>query len=265
MGQDESTKHWTAELGRVRTDVAALAKRMEQPQEIDTSSSLAADDKGFPSIRLASTVGYKIAVSAEHLDFALRSIKSLGTSPTAQLTLLRTALLAASHAATLLEGDRTQRRGRALKLRADDLRGQLTMIRASAAISPVSAAATSELTTYLTEQQSELQVTADDLGLTIDVRKFTFNHTGAVVEAAKRAYPTRPETVSLVERIWRLGSSAAHAERSFASRRGVATLLAPGFGQLKADLADLGMAAVASWAILHRTVQGFDLRRTAHY
>jgi hypothetical protein len=91
---------WERRLGRIADAASQWQQTMSrEPPTVEPGSDLAGDDAEFAGLSVSNLVGYSLAAATEHLDFTLSVMKQTSTLyPTAYLTVLRTSLLAASHA-----------------------------------------------------------------------------------------------------------------------------------------------------------------------
>ncbi|KFF58044.1 hypothetical protein JF66_21590, partial [Cryobacterium sp. MLB-32] len=159
----------------------------EEPSKPERGSPLAGDDAGFNELSVSNLASYSMATSTEPLDFCLSMMAKTQTMfPSAYLTVLRTALLTASHAAWILAPKSRQgRQMNALRLTADDVRSQVAMVRtAYVSDASVGKAKDAELL-RLTRHQARLQEIADALGLKSDVTKPLVNNTAIIEEVAR--------------------------------------------------------------------------------
>lgn len=220
MPSDEHTA-WEARLGRI-AEAAALwrEKTSREPDVIEPGSDLAGDDSGFLGFSVSNLVGYSLAAATEHLDFTLSVMKATSTLyPTAYLTVLRTSLLSASHAAWILEPDqRAERQLRALEFLADDLRAQLVMVRETFITSESARASKDKMIALLLARQADLQPIADALRPGLQVEKCQVNNT-RIIEVVAQATHDENLAIGGVNAIWRTGSAAAHGSRGFATMR----------------------------------------------
>jgi hypothetical protein len=260
---------WEARLGQM-SDVASQWQQTmsSEPASIESGSDLAGDDAGFASLNVSSLVGYSLAAATEHLDFTLAVMRQTSTLyPTAYLTVLRTALLAASHAAWILAPDeRAERQTNALELLADDLRTQLTMVKA--AITPTDSArsAKEKMIETLVARQEELQPIADILKPGLQIAKCRINNTN-IIESVAQSTHDEKLVVGGVNMVWRNESAAAHGARSFAIMRLHQNEIVEGesgtkYSKLQGDLVnDVGPASASATLALSFAFKMHDIRR----
>ena len=155
---------WLQRLDRISLTVDAWRKRAENPTTPAQGSSLAADYTDGLSVE--NPVWYSMCISSEHLDFAIDAMRATSTMyPTAYMTVARTAFVAAVNAVWVLAPSaRQERRERALKLRADDLRAQVTSFRDMKIPDGKPEDARADLLDQLRERQTGLQSAATALG-----------------------------------------------------------------------------------------------------
>jgi hypothetical protein len=104
---DDISPDWQARMGRVRDAVADWRSKLLDPPAVADGSPLAGDDKAFPSMPCSQLAWWGISVAVEHLDATIRALDqqvSVGGPilPSANFTVLRAALVGASHAVALL-------------------------------------------------------------------------------------------------------------------------------------------------------------------
>ncbi|EYT56663.1 hypothetical protein H490_0101570 [Leucobacter sp. UCD-THU] len=221
-------------------------------------------------LTVESSIWYSMCISSEHLDFALDAMRATGTMyPTAYMTVTRTAFVAAVNAVWLLAGkSRQERRERALKLRADEIRIQIVALREMTIPDGKPDAARNELIGQLRERQTTLQEAAALIGVDEDVTKMRFNQTKAIDWVAKHMHGLAdPLLIGATQSIWRSGSAAAHAQMQFGimrmSQNEVVTDVAGGrIMQLRGNLeTDVGPAIVGATLTLNEAFRLYDLRR----
>lgn len=265
--QDQSAE-WSRRLGRVASIVATWRERAENPLPVEDGSSLAVD--AVDGLTVESSVWYSMCVSSEHLGFALDTMQATGTMyPTAYMTVTRTAFVAAVNAVWLLAGtSRQERRERALKLRADEIRVQIVALRDMAVPDGRPDAARDELIEQLRERQTKLQKAATLIGVTEDVTKMRFNQTKAIDWVAEHMHGVAdPLLIGATQSIWRSGSAAAHAQMQFGiMRMGQNEVVSDVAGgqimRLRGNLeTDVGPAIVGATLTLNEAFRLYDLRR----
>lgn len=262
---------WPLRLVRMSTAVDAWRKRTEDPVAPEPRSSLATDS--IEGLNVENLIWYSMCISAEHLDFALDAMRATSTMyPTAYMTVARTAFVAAVNAVWVLApSSRQQRRERALELRADDLRTQLTAVRDVKMPQDVSEAARTEFVEQLRERQADLQKVATALGIKQGVAKIRFNQTRAIDWVAERMHGVDNDLlIAGTQFVWRSGSAAAHAQYHFGIMRmdrSEVTREEPGSSivKLRGDLeTDVGPALAAATMTLSEAFRLYDLRRVRH-
>lgn len=192
---------WEKRLGRIADAARQWQEGISgEPATIEAGSDLAEDDVGFEGFGVSHLVGYSLAAATEHLDFTLNVMKLTSTLyPTAYLTVLRTSLLAASHAAWILSPDqRSERQLRALQFLADDVRAQLVMTREALATTDRAHAAKDKMIALLVSRQAELQPIADALKPGLQIAKCQINNTkdhriSSASDSRRRPRPRRRE------------------------------------------------------------------------
>ncbi|HRP99120.1 MAG TPA: hypothetical protein PK781_01520 [Terrimesophilobacter sp.] len=260
---------WQRRLGRMAFAIEAWRKRAEAPQAPESGSSLAAD--ALDGLNVESLSWYSMCVSSEHLEFAIDAMRATSTLyPTAYMTVARTAFVAAVNAVWVLAPpSRQMRRERALRLRADDLRAQLTSFRDMVLPDGKPDQARAQLLARLRQRQVQLQAVASKLDVPEDVGKMRFNQTEAIDWVAQHMHDEQI-LVGATQSIWRSGSAAAHAQYHFALMRldrNEAASNGDGSSlmKLRGDLEnDVGPALAAGTLTLSEAFRLYDLRRTNH-
>lgn len=266
MERDDEHRAWEQRLGRIAQAAASWQALTRQPPAVEVGSELGEDR--LPALDVAGIVWFKIAIAAEHLSFFSDVIRATSTLyPTSYLTVLRTGLLAASHAAWVLNpAESAARRFRALRLEAEDLRAQVAMIRGPWPLSSDLERIRDADLLKLAERQDRLAATAASIGVREDVRRIKVDTTDAIANAAG-FLRSDPVASSGVQLLWRTGSAVAHAQRSHALLRlDRSELVSHGEGvssyQLRGDLVrDIGPAAAAVFLMLGEALRLWDLRR----
>jgi hypothetical protein len=271
--QPESTEgnEWLMRLDRISEAVDAWRRRAENPMSSEPGSSLAADS--VDGLSVENPVWYSMCISSEHLDFAIDAMRATSTMyPTAYMTVARTAFVAAVNAVWILAPPiRQERRERALRLRADDLRVQITSFRDMQIPEGKPEEARTGLLGQLRERQANLQKVATALGVQEDVTKMRFHQTGAIDWVAQRMHGVDDDLlIGATQAIWRSGSAAAHAQYHFGIMRlDRNELIREESGgsivRLRGDLVnDVGPAIAAATMTLSEAFRLYDLRRVVH-
>lgn len=271
--QPESTEgnEWLMRLDRISQAVDAWRRRAENPMSSEPGSSLAADS--VDGLSVENPVWYSMCISSEHLDFAIDAMRATSTMyPTAYMTVARTAFVAAVNAVWILAPPtRQERRERALRLRADDLRVQITSFRDMQIPEGKPEEARTGLLGQLRERQANLQKVATALGVQEDVTKMRFHQTGAIDWVAQHMHGVDDDLlIGATQAIWRSGSAAAHAQYHFGIMRlDRNELIREESGgsivRLRGDLVnDVGPAIAAATMTLSEAFRLYDLRRVVH-
>lgn len=262
---------WLGRLDRIAKAVEVWRARAEEPIAPERGSSLAADS--MTGLNVHSPVWYSMCVASEHLDFAIDAMRATSTMyPTAYLTVARTAFIAAVNAVWVVAPrSRQVRRERALRLRADDLRAQVTSFDGLRVPHGNPEDARAEFVGQLRERQQSLQGVATVLGLREDVAKMRLNQTKAIDWVAEHMHDAKDDLlIGATQSIWRTGSAAAHGQYHFGLMRfersdpiaaegnhSVARL----YGHLDNDV---GPALAAGAMTLSEAFRIYDLRRASH-
>ena len=269
--QQAEGNEWLRRLDRISLVVDAWRKRAENPTSPEPGSSLAADS--MEGLSVENPIWYSMCISSEHLDFAIDAMRATSTMyPTAYMTVARTAFVAAVNAAWVLAPSaRQERRERALRLRADDLRVQMTSFRDMKIPDGKPEEARTGLLEQLRERQAGLQVVATALGMTEDVTKIRFNQTKAIDRVTEHMHGVDDDLlIGATQAVWRSGSAAAHAQYHFGIMRVDRNEIVRDAGggsvvRLRGDLeSDVGPALAAATMTLSEAFRLYDLRRVSH-
>lgn len=269
--QQLEDNEWLRRLDRISDVVDAWRKRAENPMLAEAGSSLAADS--IEGLSVENPVWYSMCISSEHLDFAIEAMRATSTMyPTAYMTVARTAFVAAVNAVWVLAPSTRQvRRERALKLRADDLRVQMTSFRDMQIPQGKPAEARTGLLKQLAERQASLQEVATTLGINEDVAKTRFQQTKAIDWVARHMHGVDDDLlIGATQAVWRSGSAAAHAQYHFGVMRldrNEVVREGPDSStvRLRGDLDnDVGPALAAATMTLSEAFRLYDLRRVSH-
>lgn len=210
-----------------------------------------------------------MCISSEHLDFAIDAMRAKSTMyPTAYMTVARTAFVAAVNSVWVLApSSRQVRRVRALRLRADDLRVQVTSFREMRVSEGKPGKARTGLLEQLRVRQAGLQRVATTLGVKESVAKMKFNQTEAIDWVAEHLHGVDDDLlIGATQSIWRSGSAAAHAQYHFGvmrvDRNEVVREESGGqIMRLRGDLdRDVGPALAAAAMTLNEAFRLYDLR-----
>jgi hypothetical protein len=214
-----------------------------------------------------------MCISSEHLDFAFDAMRATGTMyPTAYMTVARTTFTAAVNAVWLLAPSaRQDRRERALRIRADDLRVQVTSFRDMNIPAGKPEESRTGFLKRLRERQASLQMAATELGLAEDATKIRFNQTEAIDCVAEHMQGVDDDLlIGATQAIWRSGSAAAHAQYHFGvmrvDRNEVVREESGGsIVRLRGDLEnDVGPALAEATMTLNEAFRLYDLRRATY-
>lgn len=254
---------WEQRLGKIEAVVALWQERTKSPLVIPSGSALCGDDR--PELMVSNIAWYPLVVAVEHLDFTISMMRATGTMyPTSYMTTLRTALLTASQAAWILSpAQRAIRRGRAMRLRFQDLDDQLKLVNSAWALTTEQEAARALDVEQLKKQLEECRNVATSLELPKS-STVNLNNTEVITEAAKQLH-NHTKAASGTQLLWRTGSAAAHGQRAYAIMRMNRNLVQDHRGrkvmQLRGDLVqDVGPAAAAAALVAKEAFRLFDLR-----
>ncbi|WP_029145537.1 hypothetical protein [Microbacterium luticocti] len=231
------------------------------------------DQGSIEGLSVENPVWYSMCISSEHLDFALDTMRATSTMyPTAYMTVARTAFVAAVNAVWVLAPPtRQERRERALRLRADDLRVQVTSFRDMQVPEGKPEEARNGLLEQLRERQASLQKVATALGVQEDVAKMRFHQTGAIDWVAQHMHGVDDDLLlGATQALWRSGSAAAHAQFHFGVMRFdrnevVHEESGSSIVRLRGDLEnDVGPAIASATMTLSEAFRLYDLRSVSH-
>lgn len=266
--QEDAEAGWPLRLGRMSTAIDAWRNRAKNPESSEPGSSLAADS--VDGLNVENLIWYSMCISSEHLEFAIDAMRATSSMyPTAYMTVARTAFVAAVNAVWVLAPpSRQERRERALVLRADDLRTQVTFIR-EMRLPPGVARSTRDATiAQLRERQAGLQAVATSLGVTLEVPKIRFNQTTAIDWVAEHMHGVDNDLlIGATQAMWRSSSAAAHAQYQFGIMRTDRNEVLEGetgdaVVRLRGDLeSDVGPALAVAVMTLNEAFRLYDLRR----
>ncbi|MCT9620368.1 hypothetical protein [Curtobacterium sp. C2H10] len=262
---DQSHESWDQRVTRMAETTDQWSIRTNDAPPILPGSALGGDD--HPGLHVSGIAWYAMVVAVEHLEFTFSAMRATGTLyPTAQMTALRTALLTGSQAVWVLAPTlRAERRAHAMRLQMQDSRDELAMVRGLSALDATQAALRAETEANLEQRQVDRKNVATKLALPSSaVAKL--NNTDVIAEASSFVHPEGNQTLnSGVSLLWRMGSAAAHGQRSYAVTRagrnerrtdGRDTIV-----ELRGDLArDIGPSAAAAVLTVSEAFRLFDLR-----
>lgn len=269
LPRDSEHREWEARLDKVARGVDGWSARVASPEPIDQKSSLGADS--LPGLDVAESVWYSMCVAWEHLAFAMGAMRATGTLyPSAYVTVARTALLAAVNAVWVLSpSSRLERRRRAIRLRADDLRNQRTAIEEFPAPDKEEESARDELLVLIADRQDTLQGAATAIGVVEDVRKMKMDQTQVMSRVEEHLRSADADGTMFLREMWRLASAAAHAQFHYGAARaelqGEAEQYGSAVAHFRGELSrDTGPAIAAAAFVLNEAFRLYDLRRVPH-
>jgi hypothetical protein len=226
MSADKSDEHlaWERHLGKVLDDVNAMEERFrgEPPHPPPGSALYGDEDDRFGGLSVFGDAWYRMAVSWEHLDFCLSSMRSTRNIwPTANQTVLRSSVNAAAHAVWILSPKRRQERQlRALRVECEDIIIRRNLLKAAVAVVGELDADDQRALADIEATLAQIAAHAQHLGAgDVDPEKWRPNATDIVIAAGKAADPDDPRKQSTLIWLWRLSSSAAHGTRTLAMLR----------------------------------------------
>ncbi|PLA10908.1 hypothetical protein [Corynebacterium riegelii] len=265
-----SHQEWEQRLGKMSGTIHQWRERVKNPVAPEPGSSLAAD--GMDGLNVEGAAWYLMCVSVEHLDFVFETMERTRTMhPSVYMTIVRTAYISGMNALWILSGStRLERRQRVLRLRAEDLRGQLTAINGFTTAVEAEDVKDRKLQ-EIQEQQSELQSLASKLDIAENVRTMRVNQTKVITDSipAITGEDDGPFADSL-RYIWRSGSAAAHGQYHFgASRVGPEDVVSSAGGKSTVRLTgslegDVGPAVAGAYLVLQYVFKLYDARRVKY-
>lgn len=266
--QTSENNDWLRRIEAMSKAVDVWQSRATNPPPVEPGSSLAADS--VEGLNVENPVWYSMCISTEHLKFAIDAMRATSTMyPTAYLTVARTAYVAAVNAVWVLAPPmRQDRRERALRVRADGLRLQMSALRSMQLPDGKPDEARNGVIAQLRQRQSELQSVAERLGMKENVTKMKFNQTSAIDWVVRHMHGADEGfLVGANQSVWRSGSAAAHGQYDFGvMRQGSNEVVRTDDGgsvvRLRGDLDnDVGPALGASFVALTEAFRLYDLQR----
>lgn len=260
-------REWEQRLGSMSGLVHQWRERIKKPEGPEPDSSLAADE--MEELSVEGTVWYLMCVSIEHLDFVFETmIRTRTMYPTIYMTLVRTAYITGVNALWILSGEtRKERRQRVLRLKAEDLRVQLT------AINGFTTVENSEVTKEqkiqeIRERQAKLQRLATKLGVEEKVQTMRVNQTNVINDTIPAVVREDDgQLANALRYIWRSGSAAAHGQYHFGlDRVGPEDVVSSEGGKSTVRLTgslegDVGPAVSGAFLVLQRVFELYDSSR----
>lgn len=243
---------------------------MEKPVAPEPGSSLVAD--GMNGLDIEGAAWYLMCVSVEHLAFVFETMRRTRTMhPSVYMTIVRTSYISGVNALWILSGaTRKERRQRALRLRAEDLRVQFTAINDFATLEETEDAKNQKVRN-IRERQSALQELATKLDIVENVRTMRLHQTRVIADILPVI--TGEENGLLADGlryIWRSASAAAHGQYHFgADRVGPEDVVSSKGGKSTVRLTgslenDVGPAIAGVYLILQHVFELYDARRVKY-
>lgn len=260
-------EEWKQRIAAMIAPVTQWSARTKTPQVPEPGSSLAGDN--MDGLDVEAVVWYLMCISVEHVDFAITALVKVGLVPTAYMSIVRTAYIAGVNALWVLMGKtRRERRLRALRLAAEDLKVQVAAIN-DFRTGEDTKAAKDQAINDLRARQDALQFIAEELDSTEDVRKMKVDQTGNVATIISESEDTKKDVdfANGLRHIWRSGSAAAHAQHHYGhSRIGRDNVVGKEGGKhvvmLTGDLSkDVGPAIAGAVLTLGRVFELYDAGR----
>ena len=260
---DPEWEAWQERLGRIGTAVGLWQQRTKTAPDIPAGSALRGDD--LPELMVSNIAWYPLVIAVEHLGFTISAMRATGEMyPTSYMTTLRTALLTASQVIWVLSPDpRATRRGRAMRLRIQDLEDQLKLVNSAWGLNAEQEAARRRDVEQLKGDLDGCRATVESLELPRGSAS-GINNTDIITETAKHLHDD-PKLASGTQLLWRTGSAAAHGQRTYATMRMNRNVYKEERSrkvmQLRGDLVqDVGPAAAAATLATNEAFRLFDLR-----
>lgn len=267
---DVTAADWDRRLTAMAAQADEWSERTNNAPRTNVNSALGGDD--VPGLHVSGIAWYAMVVAVEHLEFTFRAMRATGTVyPTAQMTALRSALLTASQAVWILAPrPRLDRRSHAMRLQMQDLSDELAMVRGLSELSPDQSTAVYETVAKLEDRKARLKDLSAELALRPSATA-RLNNTDIVASAARFVHADGEKTLtSGVPLLWRIGSAAAHGQRSYAITRASRNIRradgAQTIVELRGDVArDIGPSAGAAVLTVAAAFQLFDLRNSGSH
>ncbi|MEU1172114.1 hypothetical protein [Streptomyces microflavus] len=270
-------KEWEARLGRMRKAAAIWSARASGddsgPPKVEAGSSLAGDDRLFPSHPVSSVAWHGLLTAVEHLEFALDSMAKTQTAyPAAYFTVLRAGLLGAAQAVWVLEpAQRRERQMRGLEAAMTNYDEQRKMLNSLTAADAEQQRDLDQAVARMKDRLNDVAAAAVQIGCEpAKASKIKLVATDVIKEAASKALSmTGGREAEYAMHLWRMGSGHAHGH-AYTRYLQIDTesLIQEADGRLwgrtTATTENLGLAASA---VVIMTKEGFELydRRRSNF
>ncbi len=226
---DDMSPDWQVQLARFRDAVSRWRLMLLDPPSVVEGSPLAGDDKTYPPMPCSQVAWWAISVAVEHLDATIRALDQQVSSggpilPSANFTVLRAALVGASHAVVVLgPSSRADRTTAGLQIAHEEYK-QALRFRERVLKSP-GLTEHARLMSGGTDRLAHLKGRLADVSALLAARKAPTRLTDtAIIERAAGLVHTAGEENSQLLQLalqmeWALGSGAAHGRMLMALHR----------------------------------------------
>lgn len=264
---------WMKSLHAIAPRVEEWVTSWELLPDAEPGSAMKGDEVGW--LQPGHSAAYQIDVAAEHLHFSLSSLLSgQSISPTAHLTIGRTAYMTAFNAAWILAPAlRKERQERAFRLKAKEVKESLS------ALTDFPVGGNWDAITNIEKQRLEdkcarLHEIGQRIHPHLDPKKHQINQTDVIQKVAHDLFSGDSEEDQLIrstmQQLWRMSSASAHgyyhhslsriempSEENSSVPRGMGILSA------KVDT-DVGPLLFVAYLVLKRAIELYRERCTNH-
>lgn len=255
-------------LGRMAREISKLRTLTTDVLTVEPHSSLIRDDAAFPRYPASSLAWQGIGSAVDHLDMMICTLEATRTAfPFGYHTLARTGLIGAARALWVLDGTRTERIGRALRMAHDEYRQERAALTDTRSLFPDLATDCDQRMTLLDRRMAEARTAGTQIGMTDREVRDKPKDTEIIGHVARRFAIGEPEPDNITASYvlgWRDGSGIAHAMLWPALRRSVPIRQAgPGRShhKLTTDIDEIAHAAARVHLLTDKAVELFDRRR----
>ncbi|MET3944291.1 hypothetical protein [Corynebacterium mucifaciens] len=264
---------WMKSLHAIAPRVEEWMASWELLPDIEPGSALKGDEVDW--LQPGHSAAYQIDIAAEHLHFSLSSLLSgQSISPTAHLTIGRTAYMTAFNAAWILApASRKERQERAFRLKAKEVKESLSALTDF----PVGKN-WDEITNIEKQRLEDKRAQLHEIGQRIhphlDPRKHQINQTDVIQEVAHDLFNGDSEEDQLIrsnmQQLWRMSSAAAHGYYHHSLTRVETPTeengpVPPGMMLMSAKIdTDVGPLLFVAYLVLKRAIELYRQRCTNH-
>lgn len=269
----EEELEWRDYLRAIAPRVEEWATSREPLPDVEPGSALYGDEVDW--LQPGHSAAYQIGIAAEHLHFSLSSLLSgQPISPTAHLTIGRTAYMTAFNAAWILAPRlRKERQDRAFRLKAKEVKESLS------ALSDLPAGGDWEELEKaerqrLEEKRAELHEIGQRITPHLDPEKHQIEQTATIRKVVRELFDGDSEDDQLIrssmQQFWRMSSAAAHGYYHHSLSRIEVPVeengpVPAGMGILSAKIdTDVGPLLFVAYLVLQRAIELYRQRCKNH-